>query len=102
MRGSSGFIHQQSVASLPEPQQDAAMSHVDQAVDKYPAVRLSTGQRLHVFADANETEWEVWLNCEDMDFTGICVAVARTRQEAVTEAMRVFEAAVDQLQQPPW
>jgi len=88
-------IRQSSVASLPEKAQDAAMRAVDAAIAEYPAVLLPTGQRLHVFCQGGA--WDVWLNCEDADFTGICVAVQGTRAEAVADAIRVFEAALHAL-----
>jgi hypothetical protein len=91
---------QQSIGSLPEEQQDAAMGAAEGATERFPSVNLSTGERLHIFEVAPGT-WEVWLNCEDADFTGICVAVAKTRQDAVTHAVAVFEAAVEELQKPP-
>lgn len=74
------------------------MAETEQASEDYPSVPLPTGQRLHVFR-TGET-WDVWLNCEDADFTGICVAVGTTRDDAIREAVRVFEAAVEELQQP--
>jgi hypothetical protein len=89
---------QVSVASLPEKQQDGVMAACDDASERYPAAVLPTGERLHVYEQAGE--WHVWLNCEDADFTGICVAVAPTRDEAIARAVAVFEAAADQLQQP--
>jgi hypothetical protein len=90
---------QVSIASLPEHEQDAAMARVDAAVEKYPAIELSTGQRLHVFEQ--DGEWDVWLNCEDADFTGICVAAGhRSRDAAIAQAVKVFEAAADALQWP--
>jgi len=87
------------VNELPEHQQQAAMDECDQAIEQYPAIKLSTGQRLHVFETGGR--WSVWLNCEDADFTGICVAADQsTRDSAIAEAVRVFEAASDALQGP--
>jgi hypothetical protein len=90
---------QQSIASLPESQQSGAMKDTERAVLRFPAVTLPTGERLHVF-EMHTDCWEVWLNCEDADFTGICVAVEKTRQAAIARAVAVFEAAVDELQKP--
>lgn len=88
---------QQSIASLPEHQQDAAMSKVDHANETYPPVELPTGQSLHVHC--HNGEWDVWLNCEESTFTGLCiVAGAPTREEAVRMAVAVFEAAEAELQ----
>ena len=93
-------IRQLSVSALPKDQQDAAMAGTHAASERHPAVTLPTGQRLHVFKNGADGAWDVWLNCEDADFTGICVAVKPTRQLAIAEAVRVFEAAVEQLQSP--
>lgn len=75
------------------------MSATARASEDYPSVALSTGQLLHVCQMGGE--WEVWINCEDADFTGLCVAVGATRDDAVRDAVAVFEAAEAELQQPP-
>jgi hypothetical protein len=100
MRGDSGFIHhgkQQSVASLPEGQQDAAMHENERASESHPSVPVG-GCSLHVCQ--YDGEWQVWLNTCDADFTGLCVSVGRTRDIAIAEAVATLEAAVDVLQQP--
>jgi hypothetical protein len=74
------------------------MHDVEVASERYPSV-LVAGHLLHVFETRGE--WEVWLNTEDADFTGLCVSVAATRQDAIANAVRVFEAATEALQQPP-
>lgn len=86
-----------SVAQLPEHQQDAAMREVDEAREKFPSV-LVAGHLLHVCQMGST--WEVWLNCEDTEFTGLCVSVGVTRDAAIAEAVRVFEAVVEKLQEP--
>lgn len=73
------------------------MSAVDRAVEQYPSV-LVEGHLLHVCE--MHGEWQVWLNTEDMDFTGLCVAAGSTRAAVVAEAVRVFEAVVAELQKP--
>lgn len=85
---------QQSVASLPEDQQDAAMSATRAASDTYPSV-LIEGHLVHVCLNADE--WEVWINCEDMDFTGLCIGVGLTRDIALKEALRALESIVEHL-----
>lgn len=90
-------IRQQSVASLPEHQQDAAMGRTEQASEQFPSVAVE-GCSLHVCQI--DGEWEVWLNNEDHDFTGLCVSTGETRDEAVAAAVKILEAAVEQLQQP--
>lgn len=86
-----------SVASLPEHEQDAAMERVDRAREGFPTRELD-GASLHVCMMGEE--WQVWLNCEQSEFTGLCVSIGLTRQAAVTDAVRILEAAVDALQEP--
>lgn len=88
---------QQSVASLPEHQQDAAMDRADRATAKYPTRELE-GASLHIAKVGSD--WEVWLNCEDSTFTGLCVSAGKSRQDAVTDAVRILEEALDVLQGP--
>lgn len=95
-------ITQQSVASLPESQQDAAMSAVDRATVDYPSVRVE-GCSIHVCEMGGPGgDWEVWLNNEDHDFTGLCLSVGKTRDKAVADAVTALQAAVERLQGPPW
>lgn len=104
MRGDSGFIHrsatgpQQSVASLPEGQQEQAMDENDRATRDYPSIELDAGASLHVCEHGGE--WCVWLNVEDSTFTGLCLSVRPTRDAAVAEAVTVLEQAVEALQRP--
>ena len=72
----------------------------DAASEDYPAISLLGTNRLHVFRDS-DGEWCVWLNTETADFDGLCVSVGSTRDEAIADAVRVFEAAVEKLQEPP-
>lgn len=90
---------QSSVASLPESQQDQAMEETERASQITPSIEVA-GHLLHV-AKMN-AGWEVWVNCEDMDFTGLCVGVGDTAKEAVQEAVTTLEAIVDRLQGPPF
>lgn len=64
---------------------------------EYPAVEVEW-HRLHVFCQRGE--WCVWLNTEVSDFDGLCLAVEATRDLAVTRAVRVLEACVEELQRP--
>ena len=86
--------------SLPVDEPRSIQDENDEASEKYPAVVLATGQRLHVYEHGGE--WCVRLNTEVSDHDGICVAVESSRDSAIAQAVRVFEAAVEQLQQPPW
>ena len=91
--------HQQSVASLSsESQQNTAMRATRRASQEYPSVNIE-GVGVHVCQ--NDGEWEVWLNCEDADFTGLCVGWANTRDEAVAQSVKSLEAVLEFLQGPP-
>lgn len=78
-------------------QQDAAMDRADRATVKYPTCELE-GASLHIAKVGSD--WEVWLNCEDSTFTGLCVSAGKSRQDAVTDAVRILEEALDVLQGP--
>jgi hypothetical protein len=91
-------ITQASIASLPENQQEAAMSYTERASERYPSV-LVDDCRLHVFETGGL--WDVWLNCSDADFTGICLAAdCQTRDQATTEAMKLLGAVLAELKRP--
>lgn len=92
-------MSQQSVDSLPLGQQDAAMKATERASEQYPSV-LVEDHLLHVCEMGDG--WEVWINCEDADFTGLCVGWGATRDDAVARAVRALEAVVEKLQGPPW
>ena len=77
---------------------ERAMGRLGLASTKYPAVVLRTGQRLHVCRC--DGRWVVWLNTEVTDFDGLCIAVRGSRQAAVTDAVEVLEAALEELQKP--
>lgn len=102
MRGDSGFIHprrQFRVSELPAHQQDAAMDAVDVASERFPSVAVRDCS-LHVCE--LDGHWQVWLNTEaPATFDGLCVSVGATRDEAVAEAVKTLEAAVEHLQAPP-
>ncbi len=53
---------------------------------------------IHIFEV--DGEWQVWLNNQSEDFTGLCVCVGSTRDEAVAQAVAIFESVTDHLQQP--
>lgn len=75
------------------------ISAQEQASRDYPSIEFVAGHRLHLYRD--RAWWCVWLNTEVGDFDGICIAMKHTRQEALAQAVRVLEAAVEQLQRPP-
>lgn len=64
-------------------------------VDLFPPV-LVEGHLVHVFEEGGE--FSVWLNTEDMAFTGLCIGVGKTREEAVAQAVAVCEAVGAYLQ----
>jgi len=91
---------QVSIDQLPEHQQDAAMHETEVASRDHPSVLLDGGAaRVHVFQMSGE--WQVWINTSDADFTGLCLAAAATRDEAVAAAVATLEEAHDFLQGPP-
>lgn len=88
---------QRSVSSLPEEQQAAVMADCDRAMEEHPSVLINqASHRLHVFEMGGG--WEVWLNCADTDFTGVCLSAGKTRQVAVHQAMMVLLAALTEVQ----
>jgi hypothetical protein len=89
---------QTSISALPEHEQEAAMNEADDASARHPSIRVG-GCSLHICEI--EGHWQVWLNTEDADFTGLCISSRKTRQKAVGEAVRTLEAALDRLQGPP-
>ena len=91
-------IRQQSIGSLPEHEQDAASSRTEHASARYPSVPVK-GCSLHVCE--MDGDWEVWLNNQDHDFTGLCLSVSRRRNDAIVEAVEILEAAVKELLKPP-
>lgn len=92
-------IKQVSIATLPDDQQEGALAATDVASEKYPSVPVDGGCSVHVFVMRGE--WEIWLNNEDHDFTGLCLAVGDTRDEALAQAVLILESAVERLQAPP-
>lgn len=84
-----------SIAQLPEDQQDAAMAAADYAREHFPSVPVGHGS-LHVCN--YDGDWQIWLNCEDSEFTGLCLASCVSKQAALTEATATLEAALDALQ----
>jgi hypothetical protein len=87
MRGDSGFVTDE-IARL-----QATQAQEDLCV-KFPAV-LVAGHLLHVFQEGDD--WSVWINTEDMEFTGLCVGVGATREDAALQAIVVLEAIIDKL-----
>ena len=57
-------------------------------------------QSLHVHEQA-DLGWAVWLNIEDIDYSGLCLAVGKTRGDAVHAAIRQLEGLAAVLQRPP-
>lgn len=71
----------------------------DRASVKYPSLKFAESHRLHVYREGSE--WHVWLNTEAGDFDGLCITTGgKTRDAALAEAVRIFEAAIDAIQQP--
>jgi hypothetical protein len=83
-----------SVDKIWEPAQDEVLHETEVASLAQPSV-LVEGHLVHVCEMRGE--WEVWINCEDANFTGVCIGVAPTREEAVAEALKVVDALADHL-----
>lgn len=69
-----------------------------QACENFPAV-LVEGHLVHVYEQGGQ--WAVWLNCEDCEFTGLCIGIGPTRDAAVQQAVTALEAVTEFLQGPP-
>lgn len=67
------------------------------AINSYPAV-LVADHLVHVYKDSDG--WKVWLNCNDMEFTGLCIGFGQTRDDACAQAVAALEACAHVLQQP--
>ena len=67
----------------------------DVASEDFPAIPLTTGHSLHVFAMGGY--WQVWLNTQPADFNGLRVAMGRTYEDAINAALQVFARASDAL-----
>lgn len=76
---------------------DSILRANEKAEDDYPSI-LVEGHLLHVFEQ--DSFWSVWLNCEDMPFTGLCIGTGATRDIAVQQAVAVCEAVAAKLQEP--
>ena len=60
--------------------------------------RYRVGSRsLHV-VQQGDLGWVVWLNVEDIDFSGLMLAFGPTRQDAVRGAIRTLETCVEVLE----
>jgi hypothetical protein len=62
-------------------------------------VELKTGHLLTVHY--TDSEFEVWLSTEVDAFDGLCIGDGVTRDTAVANAVKVLEAALEELQNPP-
>lgn len=92
-------------APLPGPDVDASefveaavQRAQDRACENYPA-ELVAGHLVHVYEEAGV--WYVWLNCEDAEFTGLCIGVGAFRDLAVAQAVAALEAVTAFLQERP-
>lgn len=64
----------------------------DAAVEAYPATRIAD-HLVHVYEQGGE--WHVWLNTEDLEFTGLCIGLGPTRDAAVVQAVAALESVVE-------
>lgn len=89
MYGSSGCLTTEEIARRRADRQE------DVTV-KYPSV-LVNGHLVHVYQE-DET-WHVWLNTQDMEFTGLCIGVGPSRDAAIGKALAVLAGVAFELQQ---
>lgn len=57
----------------------------------FPSVRTAHGHRVHVFED-EVGEWCAWLNTEDLDFTGLCLAIGKSKRDVLEAAIVALDA----------
>lgn len=88
-------MRQKSVSEMSQGRQTKILSQNDLASQEYPSV-LIAGHLVHL--SCKDGEWELWINCEDADFTGVCIGVGQTRDEALAMGIRVIEAIGAHLQ----
>lgn len=82
--------------------QDSVMSIVQQneeMSERYPSVELESGVSVHIYE--RDGAWSVWINPEDHDFSGMCLAHEPTKHGAIEAAVRVIEEIEAFLQGPP-
>ncbi len=91
MRGDTGFLTDEMLLQR-------QVERNDMIAELYPAV-LVEGHLVHVFQE-NGRHWQVWVNTEDLEFTGLCVGTGETRDEAIAVAVKALEAIVEHLQSP--
>lgn len=56
--------------------------------DRYLTEDRSQSLHIHQQGDLG---WAVWLNIEDIDYSGACIGVGETRNDAVGKAVRKLE-----------
>ena len=83
---------------LTETRVNSIIAANDEASNESPSV-LIAGHLVHVFRRGRD--WEVWLNTEDMNFTGLCICVGTTRSQAVTPAVAALTAVCEYLDGRP-
>jgi len=54
--------------------------------------------RIHIVSEVKD-DFEVWLNTEVGDFDGLCISCGKSREEAVADAIGVFEQGLRKLRQ---
>ncbi len=60
--------------------------------------------RVHLVEDSwgAGTHWEVWLDTDVGEQDGLCIGSGATRDQAVADAVTELEAALEELQHPPF
>lgn len=56
---------------------------------------------IHLWSDGSGTDWDVWLEPNDGDRSGVCLGGGETRDAAVQVAVDALESALAKLQETP-
>ena len=63
--------------------------------------RYGTEPQLRIHCDDDSAAYEVWINPDGPEFSGLCIGTGDTRQEAVADAVKALEWALATLQETP-
>lgn len=63
--------------------------------DRYRAGSKS----LHI-TEQGDLGWVVWLNVEDIDFSGLLIGSGPTRKDAIHAAIRTLQTSIEILERP--
>lgn len=66
-----------------------------------PQERYQAGSRSLHITEQGDLGWVVWLNIDDVDFSGLLLGSGATRADAVHAAIRTLQTCVEVLERPP-